>query len=122
MLAGSLLHLPISPLARSKKSTRPVIGSKRYKRIDLLVDMIFRFPLESCIGGCVSSSPTVPPDSAGSSVAPVRQPLSLAKRALVALLMLLAMGLAVANALLWSRGVWNAEASGYAMGAILFRC
>jgi hypothetical protein len=73
-------------------------------------------------GGCVSSSPLgVPAQSASSTAAPLSpspNPLSPAKRALVAFLVLLGVALSVAKALLWSRGVWNAEVSGYAIGAL----
>jgi len=69
-----------------------------------------------------SPLPAVPPHSAGSTPAPLPpspRPLSPAQRALVALLLLLGVALSVAKALLWSRGVWTAEASGDAVGALL---
>lgn len=67
----------------------------------------------------MSSPLPVPPNPAGSPVAPLPQPLSPAKRALVALLVLLGIALSVAKALLWSGGVWNAEVSGYASSGLL---
>jgi hypothetical protein len=66
--------------------------------------------------------PAIPPLSANSTPEPVPPPpppLSPAKRALVAFLMLVGIALAVLQALLWSRGVWNAEVFGYAIGTIL---
>jgi hypothetical protein len=68
-----------------------------------------------------SPAPAVPPISASSTPDPVppSPPLSPAKRALVAFLILLGIALSVLKALLWSRGVWTAEAFGYAIGAIL---
>jgi hypothetical protein len=66
----------------------------------------------------VSSPLPVPPNSASSPVTPLPQPLSSAKRVLVALLVFLGIALSVAKGLLWSRGVWNAEVSGYAISAL----
>lgn len=69
-----------------------------------------------------SPPPAVPPHSANSTPAPLPpspRPLSPAKRALVGLLVLLGIALSVTKALLWSRGVWTAEVSGYAIGALL---
>lgn len=68
-----------------------------------------------------SAPPGVPAHSASSPPAPLppSPSLSPAKRALVALLVLLGIALCVVKALLWSRGVWTAEVSGYAIGAIL---
>lgn len=68
-----------------------------------------------------SPAPTIPPASASSTPEPVSPspPLSPAKRALVAFLMLLGIVLSVARALLWSRGVWTAEVFGYAISGIL---
>lgn len=70
----------------------------------------------------MSSPPPVPAHSASSTAAPLSpspNPLSPAKRALVAFLVLLGIAFSVAKAVLWSRGVWNAEVSGYAIGALL---
>ena len=67
----------------------------------------------------MSSPLPVPANPASSTVAPLPPPLSPAKRALVAFLVLLGIALSVAKALLWSRGVWSAEVSGYAISAIL---
>jgi hypothetical protein len=68
-----------------------------------------------------SPGPGIPPISSGSPPEhlPPSPPLSPAKRALVAFLMLVGIALAVLQALLWSRGVWNAEVFGYAIGTIL---
>ena len=67
-----------------------------------------------------SSVPAVPPHSDSSRRVPASQlPPSPAKRALVAFLVLLGIGLSVVQALFWSRGVWTAEASGYAIGGML---
>lgn len=69
-----------------------------------------------------SPPPGVPANSASSTAAPLSHspsPLSPAKRALVAFLVLLGVAFSVSKALLWSRGVWNAEISGYAIGALL---
>lgn len=69
-----------------------------------------------------SSPPDVPAHSASSTAAPLPpspKPLSAAKRALVAFLVLLGIALSVARALLWSRGVSTAEVSGYATSTLL---
>lgn len=67
-----------------------------------------------------SSVPAVPTHSDSSPPVPPSQlPPSPAKRALVAFLVLLGIALSVVKALFWSRGVWTAEASGYAFGGIL---
>ena len=67
-----------------------------------------------------SSVPVVPPDSGNSHPLPSLVGTDLSgKRALVALLIFLGVALCVAKALLWSRGVWNAEVSGYAIGALI---
>jgi hypothetical protein len=63
-----------------------------------------------------SPLPGVPTHSASSPASPE---LSSAKRALVALLVLLGIALSAAKAFLWSRGAWNAEVSGYAIGTLL---
>lgn len=69
-----------------------------------------------------SSPPGVPEHSANSiaaAVSPPPKPLSPAKWALVAFLVLLGITASVAKAWLWSRGVGNAEVFGYAFGALL---
>ena len=66
--------------------------------------------------------PGVPAPSGSSGATPPSpspNPLSPAKRALVAFLMLAGIALSLAKALVWSRGAWNAEVSGYAIGAVL---
>jgi hypothetical protein len=68
-----------------------------------------------------SPLPAVPPDSASSTPVPIPPslPLSPAKRAFVAFLVVLGIALSVLDALLWSRGFWTAEVLGYAIGTIL---
>lgn len=63
--------------------------------------------------------PPLPDSSTPVPLPPSKQPLSPAKRVLVAFLVLLGIALSVVKALLWSRGSWTAEVSGYALGAIL---
>ncbi len=67
----------------------------------------------------MTSPAPVLPQLDGSPPAPPAKPLSLAKRALVMLLVFLGIALCVVKALLWSGGRWNAEVSGYAIGALL---
>jgi len=74
------------------------------------------------------STPPIPPNAAppagpaipGPQFLPLpAQPLSVAKRILVVLLVLMSIGLGVLKALFWSGGVWSAEASGYALGSVM---